>query len=558
MAYRNLHEVEIRHSGLNKYRVIRGSDRYVVEQKARAQKRQWDDMWQRRQEREAKQEERERKAQEKEEKKSFAIQLTEEAQERLQQIENTLLFTLKVDDKIDWETLKDKQEFQIPEPKRPEKISISTKPKKDGTEYKPKLNLLDKLIPSLKEKKEKEIKIKFERDTAKWEKEKENGDEENKKNQEKYLKKLELWQEEKKEFEKIQEKKNNAIEVQKENYLNNKPTAIIDYCDMVLSNSHYPDEFPQEFDIDYNPESKILIVDYSLPSPEAIFTLKEVKYIQTRDEFKEVFLSAAAEKKLYDGLLYKITLRSFHELFEADVVNALDAIVFNGWVNSIDKATGKEANSCILSVQANKDEFVKINLAQVDPKMCFKSLKGIGSSKLHSLTPIAPIIKINRDDPRFVSSYDVADGIDDNENIAAMDWKDFENLIRELFEKEFNQGGGEVKITQASRDGGVDAVAFDPDPLRGGKIVIQAKRYTNVVGVSAVRDLFGTVLNEGATKGILVSTADYGPDAYSFAKDKPLTLLNGNNLLHLLDKHGHKAKIDLKEAKKILKEKETD
>lgn len=34
-------------------------------------------------------------------------------------------------------------------------------------------------------------------------------------------------------------------------------------------------------------------------------------------------------------------------------------------------------------------------------------------------------------------------------------------------------------------------------------------------------------MNEGATKGILVSTADYGPDAYNFAKDKPLTLLNG-------------------------------
>jgi len=76
------------------------------------------------------------------------------------------------------------------------------------------------------------------------------------------------------------------------------------------------------------------------------------------------------------------------------------------------------------------------------------------------------------------------------------------------------------------------------------------------VGVSAVRDLYGTTLNEGATKGILVTTADYGPDAYEFAKGKPLTLLNGSNLLHLLEKHGHHAKIDLREAKKILAEKE--
>ncbi len=62
-------------------------------------------------------------------------------------------------------------------------------------------------------------------------------------------------------------------------------------------------------------------------------------------------------------------------------------------------------------------------------------------------------------------------------------------------------------------------------------------------------------MNEGATKGILVTTADYGPDAYDFAKNKPLTLLSGGNLLHLLEKHGHKVRIDLREAKQILGEK---
>jgi restriction system protein len=172
------------------------------------------------------------------------------------------------------------------------------------------------------------------------------------------------------------------------------------------------------------------------------------------------------------------------------------------------------------------------------------------------MTPVAPILVIEREDRRFVDSYDVADDLGEGDNLAAMDWEDFEHLIRELFEKEFSGEGSEVKVTQASRDGGIDAVVFDPDPIRGGKIVIQAKRYTNTVGVSAVRDLYGTVVNEGANKGILVTTADYGPDAYEFAKGKPLSLMNGSNLLHLLQRHGHSAKIDLKEAKKILAERE--
>jgi restriction system protein len=54
----------------------------------------------------------------------------------------------------------------------------------------------------------------------------------------------------------------------------------------------------------------------------------------------------------------------------------------------------------------------------------------------------------------------------------------------------------------------------------------------------------------------LITTADYGPDAYEFAKGKPLTLLNGNNLLHLLGKHGYQARIDLREAKRVIAERE--
>ena len=213
---------------------------------------------------------------------------------------------------------------------------------------------------------------------------------------------------------------------------------------------------------------------------------------------------------------------------------------------------GKNIKPYILSVSVSRNAFEEIDLENVDPKAWFKSSKGVSAQTLANITPIAPMVMMKKTDKRFIEGYNVADSLDDSVNLAAIDWQDFENLIREIFEKEFNVNGGEVKITQASRDGGVDAVAFDPDPIRGGKIVIQAKRYTNIVGVSAVRDLYGTVLNEGATKGILVTTSNYGSDAYDFANGKPLTLMNGANLLYLLQKHGYKARINLKEAKQLL------
>ncbi|HUY14115.1 MAG TPA: restriction endonuclease [Terriglobia bacterium] len=318
-----------------------------------------------------------------------------------------------------------------------------------------------------------------------------------------------------------------------------------------LTASEYPDTFPQTFELDYVAESRTAVVDYSLPPKEALPSVKEYRYVKARDEIQPVPVSQAWLNETYDSVLYQVTLRTIYELFRWDEAGALDSVVFNGWVNSIDKATGKEVNACVLTIQASKEEFLEINLAQVDPKACFRKLKGISAAKLIGMSPVRPILRINRADKRFITARPVVDAIDNSTNLAAMDWEDFEQLIRDVFEKEFSKGGGEVKITRASRDHGVDAVAFDPDPIRGGKIVIQAKRYTDTVSVSAVRDLYGTILNEGANKGILVTTADYGGDAYGFAKDKPITLLNGSELLYLLQKHGHRARIDLAEARTL-------
>jgi restriction system protein len=73
-----------------------------------------------------------------------------------------------------------------------------------------------------------------------------------------------------------------------------------------------------------------------------------------------------------------------------------------------------------------------------------------------------------------------------------------------------------------------------------------SKRYKNTVGVSSVRDLFGTMHNEGASKGILVTTSGYGKAAYDFANGKPIELITGGNLLHLLKEHANiEAKIEV-------------
>jgi restriction system protein len=145
-------------------------------------------------------------------------------------------------------------------------------------------------------------------------------------------------------------------------------------------------------------------------------------------------------------------------------------------------------------------------------------------------------------DPRFVQESDVLSSLDSRPNLMELSPSEFESLITNLFSKM----GLDTKLTQASRDGGVDCVAFDSRPILGGKVIIQAKRYKNTVGVSAVRDLFGTLLNEGGSKGILVTTSGFGKAAYEFANGKPLELITGSNLLYLLKQHADvDAKIEI-------------
>ncbi|MBE7546622.1 MAG: restriction endonuclease [Planctomycetia bacterium] len=485
-------KAEIRHEGLNKYRVIRGRDRDVVEQMAETQIAAWNEMWEKRQQIQINKQEREdirlQKTQEIKSNIDEVNRRTEEAKEAIEEIKNILKHTLSVNDAIDWNSLKDYTAFGKPKPNSPKLLKLSLAeipppPSETHAKYQPKISFFDKISSSRKQRKKEDAKLCYKRDYEHWEKEKAGIEKINKEQEanikkqndeleKQYQKEISQWENKKQNFLSEQKKKNDAVDKRRVIYLDKDPDAIVEYCELVLSNSKYPDYFPQEFDLDYNPETKIMIVDYSLPPIDVLPRLKEVKYIKTRDEFSESFLADSTVNNLYDDLIYQITLRTIHELYESDVVNAIDSIIFNGIVESIDKSTGQNTTACIVSVQANKQEFLSINLEPVDPKACFKKLKGIGSSKLHSLTPIAPILNINREDKRFVSSYQVVDELGDTYNLAAMDWEDFEHLIRELFEKEFSQSGGEVKVTRSSRDAGVDAVAFDPDPIRGGKIVI--------------------------------------------------------------------------------------
>jgi restriction system protein len=326
-------------------------------------------------------------------------------------------------------------------------------------------------------------------------------------------------------------------------YLAQEPDAVVSYNEMVLTRSEYPAEgFPQKFRLAYSAPSRELVVEYDLPEVSVVPSEAEYRYVKTKDSIESKPRKAAQTKQLYQDIVASIALRTLHELFEADQADALTIVTFNGMVDATDPASGREVRVPVVSVRAPKTDFLALRLDRVEKIACLRNLGAQVSSRPDELQAIKPIVEFNMIDKRFIEQGDALSGLEARPNLMDLTPSAFELLVSNLFTKM----GLDTKLTRSSRDGGVDAIAFDTRPVLGGKVVIQAKRSRDTVGVSAVRDLYGTMLNEGANKGILVCTSGYGPDAFNFSKDKPIELIDGGGLLYLLREHaGTEARISV-------------
>ncbi|MDR3543245.1 MAG: restriction endonuclease [Desulfosporosinus sp.] len=465
--------------------------------------------------------------------KSRAEYDTEEALAKIKSYKEILSYSLQTNARLDWNKLYNKRPFrpfEFTEVYTPDYNSIAAK---IGV---PNESPFMEAIFSSRKRKRLDAQAEAQRQF----------DEQNKALEERKVQAQAEYEEEKEKYLARQQEHNKSIDDLKQKYENGDPEAIGNYTRLILEHAKYPDAIEKEFEVQFESISKTIVVNYQLPSPIDLPDTVQYKFVVSRKEITPVKMKQKEFDLFYESVLYQITLRTVHEIFRSEYTKHVECVVFNGWIEGVDTKTGKDFTSCIVSLQVSKEEFRDINLSRVDPKDCFRNLKGISAGALSLLAPVIPIMNINREDRRFVESKEVLAQINSSDNLATMNWEDFEHLVRELFERIFAIDGAEVKVTQASRDGGVDAIAFDPDPIRGGKFVIQAKRYNNVVPVSAVRDLYGTVINEGATKGILVTTSDYGRDSREFAKDKPLQLINGANLVHMFKEHGKNVHIALK------------
>jgi restriction system protein len=113
------------------------------------------------------------------------------------------------------------------------------------------------------------------------------------------------------------------------------------------------------------------------------------------------------------------------------------------------------------------------------------------------------------------------------EDLLAMTSDQFEDLVAKLF----TVYGHDVEKVGGSSDHGVDILVISD---WGEKWVVQCKRYSGSVGEPVIRDLFGTMLHEGAQRAYLITTGGITRQALEWAKGKPIILYDGEGLVKLI------------------------
>jgi restriction system protein len=331
------------------------------------------------------------------------------------------------------------------------------------------------------------------------------------------------------------EQSNAQLEVLRQRFEAADPAAVEECFEVFLKAAGLPVDLPIDVEVAYQSQPRRLLIDRRLPGIEVIPPEREYRYVRERDEIVSSARSPKEVQQRYADLLGRLVLLTMRDAFAVRPGSLVEEVAVNGVVAGRNKATGRPEDHVLISVSATRAQFEDLVLTELDPVACLQQhLNAIVSPHPWDLEPVRPIFDPDLSRYKRADSVDVASQLDSRPVLVEMPWKDFEQLVRELFEAI----GMQSWVTQPSKDDGVDAIAINPDPVMGGECVIQAKRYIKVVEIDAVRALAGVMEDKHASRGVLVTTSWFGKASDDFARrHNRIQLIDGAQLKYLIKEH---------------------
>jgi DNA polymerase III epsilon subunit-like protein len=361
---------------------------------------------------------------------AMAEQMNADAKQATQELARLLKRTLSNSDRLDWSTLSESKPFKssirkrsfIRYDKRDMPVDIDylsmpeaqptqpdVPPKPSSTDFAPQVEFIDKLllreprlVNSARESYQRAVEqwktsaeqnqLNYEQALQSWFDTAKSIDEENNQRYQQCIEDQKQWHAELLDHQKKIKVADEDLAVFKQAYELGNRQAVEKFILEVLAHSNYPDYFPDDVSVEYQPAKKMLHVRVKLLHPDDLPTLTSVAYSKARNEIKPKLLSVSARNALYTNVVRAVAIRTLHEVFETDAADKISHVIVNGYVDTVNLTTRLDQQTVVVSLHSSKKQFAALILNKADVGELFEKLNGRGStSSIPKLTNVKPI-----------------------------------------------------------------------------------------------------------------------------------------------------------------------
>lgn len=182
---------------------------------------------------------------------------------------------------------------------------------------------------------------------------------------------------------------NEKLENLKKSLAAGDPEAINEYIGIVLGNSVYPEVFRVDYEFEFDAELGELAVVVLVPPPSSIPSVKVYKYVAASDEIRETPCSQKEQRERYNGAVAAVAVRTFHEVFESDRQGRIQTVSLTVQTETVNPATGLVQAFPLVAAAADRQEFSKYELRNVDPAQTLSHMGALVSKNAFGLTAIS-------------------------------------------------------------------------------------------------------------------------------------------------------------------------
>ena len=131
--------------------------------------------------------------------------------------------------------------------------------------------------------------------------------------------------------------------------------------------------------VGFDEESRFVVVELELPPLDTTPTTAGYKFVSRGNSVEPISLRKKEAAALYESILDQLVLRTVHEVIEGCYIDTVKGVLLNGWVTSVNQATGNDSRKRLRSVVADRATFEALDLNRIDPASCIRHLsEGVG------------------------------------------------------------------------------------------------------------------------------------------------------------------------------------